>query len=124
MTSFYNTVRPVPPGSACSAPKQSKTRNSHFDELRNTHPDFDFATRRRSSSECETKSPAEIAVMQRVRPTSALPVRKAAMKRVKYGHERARSAVRRRIDVPRVGSVLHRVSVDRCVGRAFDHAAL
>jgi Xaa-Pro aminopeptidase len=84
MASFYNTVRS---GNAeiwlLLGTDEQNGQQAFLDELRSTHPDFRF----RNATPIvlgmrETKSPAEIAVMQRAIDIS-LAGQKAAMKRVK-----------------------------------------
>jgi Xaa-Pro aminopeptidase len=84
MASFYNTVRS---GNAeiwlLLGTDEQNGQQAFLDELRSTHPDFRF----RNATPIvlgmrETKSPAEIAVMQRAVDIS-LAGQKAAMKRVK-----------------------------------------
>jgi Xaa-Pro aminopeptidase len=84
MPSFYNNVRS---GAAeiwlLLGTEEQSGQQSFLDELRNAHPDFRF----RNATPIlvgmrETKSPAEIAVMQRAIDIS-LAGQKAAMKRVK-----------------------------------------
>jgi Xaa-Pro aminopeptidase len=84
MASFYNAVRS---GNAelwlLIGTEEQNGQQAFLDELRNTHPDFRF----RNATPIlvgmrETKSPAEIAVMQRAVDIS-LAGQKAAMKRVK-----------------------------------------
>ena len=84
MPSFYNTVRS---GNAeiwlLLGTEEQNGQQAFLDDLRNAHPDFRF----RNATPVvvamrETKSPAEIAVMQRAVDIS-LAGQKAAMKRVK-----------------------------------------